>query len=101
LPSNWEHIRVNLTYNDNIKIFDDVAHRVELKEDRFHVEKHVNKALISKIKMRRAYDSKYKKVKGKGLKYGERGIEASNSGHKSKCEKRDSKRQEYKLFQLW
>jgi hypothetical protein len=92
LPSNWEHIRVNLTYNDNIKIFDDVAHRVELKEDRFHVEKHVNKAFISEIKMRRAYDSKYKKVKGKGPKYGKRGIEASNSGHKSKCEKRDGKK---------
>ena len=25
LPSNWEHMRVNLTYNDNIKTFDDVA----------------------------------------------------------------------------
>jgi len=92
LPSNWEHIRDNLTYNDNIKIFDDVAHPVELKKGRFHAEKHVNKAFIYEIKMRRAYDSKYKKVKGKGPKYDKRGIEASNSGHKSKCEKRDSKK---------
>jgi hypothetical protein len=29
LPSNWEHICVNFTYNDNIKTFDDVAHHVE------------------------------------------------------------------------
>ena len=25
LPSAWEHLRINLTHNDNIKIFDDVA----------------------------------------------------------------------------
>ena len=31
LPSNWEHIRVNLTHNDNIKTFDDVARHVELE----------------------------------------------------------------------
>ena len=33
LPSNWEHMRVNLTHNDNIKTFDDVDRHVELKED--------------------------------------------------------------------
>ena len=35
LPSSWERMRVNLTHNDNIKTFDDVAHHVELEEDRF------------------------------------------------------------------
>ena len=25
LPSNWEHMHVNLTHNENIKTFDDVA----------------------------------------------------------------------------
>jgi len=28
LPSNWEHICVNFTHNNNIKTFDDVAHHV-------------------------------------------------------------------------
>ena len=38
LLSHWEHMRVNLTYN-NIKTFDDVARHVELKESRFLTEK--------------------------------------------------------------
>jgi len=83
-PSNWKHMRVNLTHNDNIKIFDDVAHHVELEEDRLHAEKPVNEPFIFETKMRGAYGSKYKKGKGKGLKYGKRGIKASSSGHKRK-----------------
>jgi hypothetical protein len=61
LPSNWKHMRVNLTHNDNIKTFDDVARHVELEEDRFHAKKPINKAFIFETKMRGAYDSKYKK----------------------------------------
>ena len=30
-PCKWEHMRINLTHNDNIKIFDDVARHVELE----------------------------------------------------------------------
>jgi hypothetical protein len=33
LPSNWKYMRVNLTHNDNIKTFDDVACHVKLEED--------------------------------------------------------------------
>jgi len=51
LPSNWKHMRVNLTHNDNIKTFDDVAHRVELEEDRLHAEDPVNEPFITKTKM--------------------------------------------------
>jgi len=36
LPSNWEHMHINLTHNDNIKTFDDVARHVELEEDQLH-----------------------------------------------------------------
>jgi len=63
LPSNWEYMRVNLTHNDNIKTFDDVARHVELKEDRLYAEKLINEAFISKTKMRGAYVSKYKRVR--------------------------------------
>ena len=48
LPSSWKHMRVNLTHNDNIKTFDDVAHHVELEEDRLLVEKPVQEALDRK-----------------------------------------------------
>ena len=33
LLSAWEHLCINLTHNDNIETFDDVARYVELKED--------------------------------------------------------------------
>ena len=39
LPSSWEHMRVNLTHNDNTKTFDDIAHHVELEENRLLTEK--------------------------------------------------------------
>jgi len=92
-PSNWEHMRVNLTHNDNIKTFDDVAHHVELQKDRLHAEKPVNEAFISETKMRATYDSKYKKGNGKGPKYGKIGIEASSNGHKRKRGKHGDKKE--------
>ena len=39
LPKSWEHMRVNLTHNDSIKKFEDVARHVELEEDRLMAEK--------------------------------------------------------------
>jgi len=92
LPSNWEHMCVNLIHNDNIKTFDDVARHVELEEDRFHSEKPINEAFISETKMCGAYGSKYKRGKAKGPKYDKRGIKASSSGHKRKHGKHDDKK---------
>jgi hypothetical protein len=92
LPSNWKHMCVNLTHNDNIKIFDDVARHVKLEKDRLHVEKPINEAFISEIKMRGVYGSKYKRSKAKSPKYDKRGMEASSSGHKRKHGKRCGKK---------
>ena len=39
LPSVREHLRINLTHNDNIKTFDDVAQHVELEEDHLLADK--------------------------------------------------------------
>ena len=33
-PGSWEHMCVNLTHNNNIKTFDDIACHVELEKDR-------------------------------------------------------------------
>jgi len=92
LPSNWEHMYVNLTHNDNIKTFNDVARHVKREEDWLHNKKPVNKAFISETKMCEVYGSKYKKDKGKGSKYSKRGIKASSSGHKHQCGKHSSKK---------
>jgi hypothetical protein len=45
-------MHVNLTHNDNIKTFDDVARHVKLEEDRLHVGKLINEDFIYEIKMR-------------------------------------------------
>ena len=39
LPIAWEHLRINLTHNDNIKTFNDVTQHVELEEDRLLANK--------------------------------------------------------------
>ena len=88
LPSNWEHMRVNLTHNENIKTFDDVARHVELEEDRLLSEKPANEAFMTESKSRGAKGSRRKNWKGKGFQKGKRGDEASSSGQKRKCGKR-------------
>jgi len=92
LPSNWKHMRVNLTHNDNIKTFDDVTCHVKLEEDWLYAEKHVNEAFIYETKIQRSYGSKYKKGKGNDPKYDKREIEAGSSGHKPNHEKHDGKK---------
>ena len=67
LPSNWEHMRVNLTHNENIKTFDDVARHVELEEDRLLSEKPANEAFMTESKSRGAKGSRRKNWKGKGF----------------------------------
>ena len=57
---------VNLTHNDNIKTFDDVAHHVELEEDRLLAEKLVQKAFMIENKLRGVQNSRCNKGKGKG-----------------------------------
>ena len=69
LPSSWEHICVNLTHNDNIKTFDDVAHHVELEKDHLLAEKPIQEAFMienKSHKSRGAQGSGRNKGKGKG-----------------------------------
>ena len=50
-------MRVNLTHNDNIKTFDDVARHVELEEDRLLAERLVHEVFMTESKLRRAQGS--------------------------------------------
>ena len=65
LPSSWENMHVNLTHNDNIKTFDDVARYVELEEDHLLAEKPVQEAFMTKNKSREAQGSGRNKGKSK------------------------------------
>ena len=60
-------MRINLTHNDNIKTFDDVAHHVELEEYRLLAEKPIYEAFITENKSREAQGSRTK-VKVRVLK---------------------------------
>ena len=95
LPSNLKHMRVNLTHNDNIKTFDDVACHVELEEDSLLAEKLVQKAFMTENKSREAQGSGHNKGKGKGPQ-GKGGNEASYSGQKCKHGKCAGKRSKNK-----
>lgn len=39
LPDSWEHMRVNMTHNDNIKTFDDLSRHLELEAERLDAAK--------------------------------------------------------------
>ena len=79
LPNAEEHLRINLTHNDNIKTFDDVARHVEQEEDRLLVDKPVRWAYMIESKKFRAFGTGRKKWKGfKPNKGGNKTILSSN-----------------------
>ena len=57
----WEDLRINLTQNDNIKTFDDVAQHVELEEDSLLADKPVGQAYMTKSKKFGAFRTERKK----------------------------------------
>uniref|UniRef100_M1DXY9 Uncharacterized protein n=1 Tax=Solanum tuberosum TaxID=4113 RepID=M1DXY9_SOLTU len=47
LPNTWKHLKVNLTHNDNIKTFSDVARHVELEDECISVAKAASNAFVA------------------------------------------------------
>ena len=39
LPASWEHMKVNMTHNESIKTFADIAHHLELEDERLESAK--------------------------------------------------------------
>ena len=39
LPHSWEHMKVNMTHNENIKTFADIARHLELEDERLEAAK--------------------------------------------------------------
>ena len=84
----WEHLRINLTQNDNIKTFDDVAQHVELEEDHLLAYKPVGQGYMTKSKKFGASRTGRKKWKGKGFKPRKGGNKTILSRNKRKHRKR-------------
>ena len=72
LPHNWEHMKVNLTHNENVKTFEDTMRHLELEEDRLLANKVQTDVYFAGSGSHGASGSKrkhfggFKKGKGKG-----------------------------------
>ena len=84
LPNAWEHLRINLTYNKNIKTFDYVARHVELEEDRLLANKSSGQAYMIESNKVGSSGTGRKKWKGKGFKPRKGGNETNTRGNKCK-----------------
>ena len=91
LPHAWEHLRINLTHNDNIKTFDDVAQHVELEEDRLLADKSNGHAYTNESNKVGSSGIGWKKWKGKGFKPRKGGNNTNLSENKRKHKKRIGK----------
>ena len=60
LPSSWETICQNLTHNENIKTFDDVARHLELKAERLKATKPISSLHMVETSSRKAFRPKCK-----------------------------------------
>ena len=94
----WEHLRINLTHNDNIKTFDDFAQHVALEEDCLLVDKSTGQTYMTESKKVGSSSIGWKKWKGKGFKLRKGGNKTNLSGNKCKRINRTGK---YELLQLW
>ena len=87
LPQAWEHLRINLTHNDNIKTFDDVARHVKLEEDRLLADEFSRQTYMTESNKVGSSDTERKKWKGKGFKPRKGGNNTNLSGNKRKRKK--------------
>ncbi|KAL3525361.1 hypothetical protein ACH5RR_013733 [Cinchona calisaya] len=46
LPQSWEHMKVNMTHNPNIKTFQDARRHVELEDERLKVARSFGEAYV-------------------------------------------------------
>ena len=93
LPHSWEHMKVNLTHNENVKTFEDAMRHLELEEDRLLAAKTQSDVYFIRSGSHGASGSKrkhpgwFKKGKGKG---------AEPSGKKPKFNKHGKGKRPFK-----
>ena len=61
LPSSWENMKINMTHNDNIKTFDDIARHVELEDERLEVAKASGQLYMAESSKRKGWKRNFKK----------------------------------------
>ena len=87
LPDSWLHMKQILTHNENIKIFKDISHHVELEADRI-VENQTAQALPTKFNPHKISGFKHKKgvngepKEGKNCEGGSKSVPKNNAKHR-------------------
>nr|XP_009786940.1 PREDICTED: uncharacterized protein LOC104234977 [Nicotiana sylvestris] len=100
LPNNWEHLKVNLNYNDNIKIFADVALHVELEDEWVGAAKTVPNAFVVESSSTKRLSFKHKrnwKNDRKGMETGEGPSEKRNKPNSKKGKQLYKKKDKSKM----
>ncbi|KAK9122763.1 hypothetical protein Sjap_012365 [Stephania japonica] len=64
LPHNWEHMKVNLTHNENIKTLNDAGRHLELEEDRIEASRPDTDVYMASSSNKRGYSGYKRKPYG-------------------------------------
>ena len=65
LPTSWEHMKVNMTHNENIKTFANIARHLELEDERFEAAKPDAQAYVAALSSNNVSGFKRKRNFGK------------------------------------
>ena len=65
LLDSWEHMKVNITYNENIKTFTDIAHHLELEDEHLEAAKPDEQAYVVASNSNNVFGFKQKRNFGK------------------------------------
>lgn len=67
LPHSWEHMKINLTHNDNIQTFVDISHHLELEDESLPATNPENNAFIAEHDALQVHASSFIGILEKGV----------------------------------
>ena len=82
LPESWDHMKIQMTHNDNVKTFEDISRHLELEDERLEAAKPFNEA---------NYASSSSGMKRKRSNFGNKASEQPNPKKQKRHAKRGKK----------
>ncbi|PKI49658.1 hypothetical protein CRG98_029903 [Punica granatum] len=96
LPPSWEHIKANMTHNENVRTFEDISRHLELEDECLKVAKSSSKANAAHSGQRKTNESKCKRAGGVPKEDGESAPKKAKSVRRKRG-KRGGKKDNNKL----
>ncbi|PKI68245.1 hypothetical protein CRG98_011381 [Punica granatum] len=84
LPSSWEHMKANMTLNENVRTFEDISRYLELEDERLKAAKSSSEANAAHSGLRKTNGSKRKRAGGAPKEDGE---SAPKKARSAKCKR--------------